>query len=675
MKDIIIQNIEDIKLVLVFFIVFFVIFLLYLLKREWFEKIYKHRFCVALVVFVLCVVFEISGSSIGIWNIYLNNGEKEDGVIVGESKTIRSDEWAVNTPMAYSQKFNDFGYFSDVIRGTATDVFIVYGQPVKDIGIIYRAFQIGYLLFGTSKGQAIFWCGRFIALFLITFEFMLLITKRKRGISFIGTILVSFAPVIGWWFAINGLVEMIIAGQLAIILLDKYMLSQQYKKRLLYLFGMVISAGTYLLTFYPSWQIPFIYVFAGLALWVLIKNWKNCKINKKDIFTIITFVVLFLISNIYIFTKSLDTIKSVLNTVYPGSRVVTGGGEICKYFSYAINPFFWEKDVIQKVVNGKIIASNVCEEAVFFDLFPIGFITSFIILFKQKYKDKLLIISIIVSIILGTWCILGFPEILAKITLLSNSQASRSIIAVGFLNIVILIRSLALIEKPVKRIISGVLSILIAGIIVFINKIVYLDYIGDIITLSTLVCLSIIFYLILRYNFKYNKYILTFILLIIVLFSGATVNPIRKGVGEVYDSELINRIQEISQNDNRLWIVEGNGLPYNNIPIMAGAKTINSTNVYPILDRWKIFDKNGENEKIYNRYAHITINLTNENKIEFKLTSPDAFTVNLNIDELSKLDVKYILALRDLSGYSNDKKDLKKIYEYNNYEIYEIKEK
>ena len=93
------------------------------------------------------------------------------------------------------------------------------------------------------------------------------------------------------------------------------------------------------------------------------------------------------------------------------------------------------------------------------------------------------------------------------------------------------------------------------------------------------------------------------------------------------------------------------------------------------LDRWKIFDKNGENEKIYNRYAHITINLTNENKIEFKLTSPDAFTVNLNIDELSKLDVKYILALRDLRGYSNDKKDLKKIYEYNNYEIYEIKEK
>lgn len=675
MKNLILQNIEDIKIVFLFFIVFLAIFLLYILKREWFEKIYKHRFCAAFVVFVLCVIFEISGSSIGMWNTYLNNGKKDDGVIVGESKAIRSDEWAVNTPMTFSQKFNSFGYFSDVIRGTTTDVFIIYGQPVKDIGIIYRIFQIGYLLFGTAKGQAIFWCGRFIVLFLVNFEFMMLLTKKKRGLSFIGTILVSFAPVIGWWFAINGLVEMIIAGEFAVILLDKYMLSKEYKKRLLYLFGIVISAGTYLLTFYPSWQIPFIYVFAGLALWILIKNWKDCKISKKDIFTIIAFVALFVISILYIFTKSLDTIKLVLNTAYPGSRVETGGGASYKYFSYAINPFFWEKDAVQKVFNGNIIASNVCEEAVFFDLFPIGLITTFIVLFKQKNKDKLLIISMIVSIILGIWCIFGFPEILAKITLLSNSQASRSIIAVGFLNIIILIKSLSLMEKPVNGIISGFLAVLIAGIIVLINKIVYSHYMGVVIAFLTFAMLSIAFYFTLRYKFKYNKYVLTFILLIIVLFSGATVNPIRKGTDVIYTSEIIKKIQEIAQKDDGLWIVEGKGLPYNNIPIMAGGKTINSTNVYPVLDRWKIVDSNDENEEIYNRYAHITINLIKESNVEFKLTSPDAFTLNLNIDELAKLDVKYILSLRDLSNYSNDKIDLEKIYEFNEYEIYEIKEK
>ena len=130
MKELIIQNIEDFKIVALFFLIFAIIFLLYILKRQWFEKIYKHRIITAFFVFVLCVIFEISGSSIGMWNTYLNNGEKNDGVLIGESKAIRSDEWAVNTPMTFSQQFNDFGYFSNVIRGTSTDVFIICARRV-----------------------------------------------------------------------------------------------------------------------------------------------------------------------------------------------------------------------------------------------------------------------------------------------------------------------------------------------------------------------------------------------------------------------------------------------------------------------------------------------------------------------------------------------------------------
>ena len=675
MKNLILQNIEELKLVALFFIVFEVIFLLYIFKRDWFEKIYKHRFLTGFLIFIICVIFEISGSSIGIWNTYLNNNKKDDGVIIGESKIIRTDEWAVNTAMTFSQQFNNYGYFSNIIRGTDTDVFIIYGQPVKDIGIIYRIFQIGYLLFGNAKGQAFFWCGRFIALFLVTFEFMMIITKKKRWLSFIGTILISFAPVISWWFAINGLVEMLISGQLAIILLYKYMLSEKYKERILYLIGIAICAGTYLLTFYPSWQIPLIYVFAGLGIWVLIENWKKCKISKKDIFTIILVSILFLLSIIYIFTKSKDTIKTVLNTAYPGSRIETGGGMGEKYFSYAINPFFWEKDEIQKLSSGELIQTNVCEEAVFFDLFPMGIILAGIVILKQKNKDKALIIFLIISAILGIWCTIGFPEIFAKISLLSNSQASRTIIAVGYLNILLLIRSLSLINKPTRRITSIIFSILMSIAIILINMNVYPGYIGKLKFIIILIMLSTIFYFVLRYRVKYNKYILSIIILVALLFSGATVNPIRKGTDVIYDSEIIKTIKEIAQNDNGLWIVEGQDLPYINIPIMAGAKTINSTNVYPVLDRWKEIDNNNENNFIYNRYSHITINLDNRKDIEFNLTSPDSFSLNLNIDVLFELDVKYVLSCRDLSSYSNDDIVLERIEKIDNYEIYQIKER
>lgn len=78
MKELLIQNIEDFKLITIFFVIFLCLFLIYILKREWFEKIYKHRFLVGFFIFIMCVVFEISGSSIGMWNKYLNNVNSDD---------------------------------------------------------------------------------------------------------------------------------------------------------------------------------------------------------------------------------------------------------------------------------------------------------------------------------------------------------------------------------------------------------------------------------------------------------------------------------------------------------------------------------------------------------------------------------------------------------------------
>lgn len=65
---------------------------------------YHYRFLLAFLVFILCVVFEISGSSIGLWQDFTGvSTESWDGVLLGKSREIRTDEWAVNTPMAFSQ--------------------------------------------------------------------------------------------------------------------------------------------------------------------------------------------------------------------------------------------------------------------------------------------------------------------------------------------------------------------------------------------------------------------------------------------------------------------------------------------------------------------------------------------------------------------------------------------
>lgn len=51
----------------------------------------------------------------------------------------------------------------------------------------------------------------------------MLLSGGDKRLAVSGAFLVAFAPVVQWWFAINGLVEMLVFGQLSVLLLQKYM--------------------------------------------------------------------------------------------------------------------------------------------------------------------------------------------------------------------------------------------------------------------------------------------------------------------------------------------------------------------------------------------------------------------------------------------------------------------
>lgn len=82
----------------------------YISNRKGFKLldfIYNKRYYIALCILILCVIFQISGSSIGCWeNVLGYNTDR--GVLAGISRPIRSDEWAVFTPMALGQVANRF---------------------------------------------------------------------------------------------------------------------------------------------------------------------------------------------------------------------------------------------------------------------------------------------------------------------------------------------------------------------------------------------------------------------------------------------------------------------------------------------------------------------------------------------------------------------------------------
>ena len=159
----------------------------------------------------------------------------------------------------------------------------------------------------------------------------------------------------------------------------------------------------------------------------------------------------------------------------------------------------------------------------------------------------------------------------------------------------------------------------------------------------------------------------------ISVFSGVFVNPVETGVDFLLESELIQEIQNISDTAgiDQKWVVEED-FPMGNYAIIAGAPTINSTNTYPNLAGWNAVDPEKKYEDIYNRYAQVSVKLQDNNETNFELTATDGFRVYLNINDLKKLNVKYILTKNDLDSFSNEKIQFHKIYELKEQKIYSL---
>lgn len=636
-------------------------------KNKILDFIYKYRFLIAIILIILGVLFKLHGSSITLWNTIYNTGVSDKSLLFGTPRTIRSDEWAVTTPFIFSQKFNDFKYFSEILRGgTSTDTFSIYGLPVINLVEIFRPFHLGYIFLGIAHGLSFFWIARFIVLFLVTFEFFMIFTKRSKRLSVIGAFLVSLAPIVQWWFATNGTAELFIFGELALILLHKYMNTENFKTRLLCLTFAVICAGGYIMVLYPAFQIPLFYVFLILAIYTIIDNRKNCKINKKDIIAIIIALMVFLLLMSYIFYTSKDTISALLNTVYPGSRIEEGGGAFRKYISYIDNIFLPFKE--------EGMVTHPAKEAVMFGLFPIGIICSILAMVRNKKIDLPIMLLFIPYIIIGAFCIFKIP-FLPQLTLLSYSTSNRAIIAVGYIDILILLRALSITKKSEKLWISLLVSFIISGVLVLICKTLNPNYVGRILASFLFVMCFYLFSSALQYNSKYGKYLFTLGIIPTIIIAGATVNPLSSGINMITDSPILNSIQEINNQDNGIWLAESLAFPCANYPVMAGAPVINATNIYPNLELWEKLDKDKKYEEVYNRYAHVYIEIVkDENQItdKFVLLTPDSFKLFITPDELKSMNIKYIFTIRVMEDYNNENQDFTLIYNENNYHIYKV---
>lgn len=613
--------------------------------KQGFELIYKYRFVLSFLLLIMLVSFKISGSSMGCWKLFLGDGES--GIRLGEPRVWRSDEWGTLTPLCFRQQYNTLGAYnrySQTLGSILTDNMLVYGQPSWDILTLFRPFYWGYLFFGSERGLSWFWCSRLIVLFLSWFELGMLITDGQKKLSVMLSVCVSFAPFLQWWFAINGLVEMLIYGA-CFVLGSNYLVSRAFNPRKIAVaVGMAVCAVGYVLTFYPTWMVPVAWGFVPLFLWVVIWKFDRKVLRRVDVVPWLLIFVITAAGLTVLAVTSWDVIKAELNSVYPGNAPSSSGGTglwwMMKYPISLVSRFSMNELIVEN-------SSIIC-------FAPAGFILALWVIIKEKKKDPLLILLLGINLFLAWYYCVGIPKWLAKMLLLSFVNSNRGPQVLGFLRLTLFVRAVALKEKAPKRWLAALAAVISSAVPMRLAlgftkyepgglRYEYFDTAEKIVVVWAI--LAVVFYLL--YRARKSKYTMAVLgVCTVVLASSIWINPVAKGVPEITKSETMQQIRDLVKEDPKaIWLVVDMAYPATNIPAMAGADCLNTTQTYPQKTRWEMLNQEGECEDIYNRYCHIRASLGSKTMLE--LVSTDYVEVTLSPEDLKKLNIRYIVSTND----------------------------
>lgn len=621
----------------------------------------KWRYLIALVAFVICVGLNIHGSSINEYNkMFSNYNEYSKGsIIVGTSRPIRSDEWLVHTPYYMSQTYNSFNKTSNMMSLGGQDMIVGYNAPVLDITLLAKPFTWGYVLLGNERGLSWYWCSKVILMLLVSFELCMIVSKKNKKVSLLGALLITFSPLIQWWFVPHA-ADVFFWGMAVLVLAYNFFVAPKKLYKEIFTILAPLAVITFVIALFPSLQLPVGLMIIALLIAFLLRDKELITFKKKDIWRIVG-MGLFVLGVVgYTILTSKDAIMTLYNTVYPGKRVSLGDGN-------GLNSLFTGLTVFTLPYKNVTFLNN-CEVSTFIHFAPLFLMLYPWIRRKMKKDSNIIVGDVMVGclIVMAVFMLVGFPELLAKITFFS--YINRMDLAYGFMAVLFTVWGMSMIWK--KEIVSKKQILISLAVYVGLNvcfvgerELGYLEWWQYGVIIAGLAVLS---YLMLS---SYKK-VFIIGMISLVCISSVTINPIARGVGALFDHPLEQKMNEIAENDKDSFWLAINDRKLASIGVANGARMLNMVNFYPDFQKWEIVDPDGKSEYIYNRYAHINVVLSDEKTIIKEGATADVFDVELSCDDAAKWSVKYLVSAGEIGAC---KKDYDVIYKDSegDYYIYE----
>ncbi|MFU9138976.1 hypothetical protein [Erwinia tasmaniensis] len=567
------------------------------------------RFSFEIVLFFILFMFGLiyvgnawSPSSYGVF--LQEHDPQHTGVLWGKPRAIRSDEWAVVTPLTQATVNNKFERYNNT-SFYREDLRINYGLPIFDWGLVFKPTMWGYLFLKPAMAYSLNWYLIFV-LFIVGYFKLFNSIGMERLLSLSVSVTLYFSTFSQFWWDEKGPV-------IAFFPWLVYLLLSKLKLLPTLLLFYWLSASWLITDFYPPTVISL--GFVGAVLFICYgQHWLTIRKLVSLAITIIASVVTTLF---YLKEYLLKTSQ----TLYPGHRSIDGGSLAWSDWLSQIFPFStFDKDF------NVFGMANICEVG------AVGVPFLLMILVHINYKNPLkksptdkersnIYICLVALLLVNLWMLAPVPSWMGKLFLWDNVHPVRMKYAAGVMLAIctLTVSNYLNFIVNIKRYVVYTVLILIAW---YLTKLDYSNTNIDAGFFKNIRGLTkdlyfipgiLIAYIIIKY-FK-QQHVTSFVICsaIVSAIVIAPFNPIQSANAIFSDHKIIkNKIDEyVNPVDGTLAINGYPGATLNGL----GYKSVTHVTAVPALMLWKkLFPNMNESEfqHIFNRYSHIHLANTSE---------------------------------------------------------------
>lgn len=558
-----------------------------------------NRFALFVLFFVGLIYISNAWSPSSYGYVLQLSEASKTGVLLGEPRAIRSDEWSVTTPLIQASVRNNFTRYNET-SFYREDMRSNYSMPLLDWGLIFKpSFWSFWLLPAAHAYSFHYW------ILFASFIFGYANLFRIAGLSIFSGYLLS----ISLYF--TGFVQFLWGSNASLFAYFPFLILAMQVTKKSWVNGLIFYwvATCWLIgNFYPPFIISLSLVAAVFIAAFMPSLLKRNLILVYSIATILACATTFF----YLF----DYLSATINTVYPGRRLSASG-----YYPWHIFlTQFWPSLLFDINFNARVGYTNIVGIGVaglYWTLPVLCFINWSLKGLRSLWLDYAQRVLALGLLIAGGWMLAPIPDWIGSITLLNRVPPERMIYACGILillNVINIVRLLGLTKNNLALRYILYLFFCCFGVIIYrIWSYPILNYYDYFMELLMPIGVGLAVFVSNRWKFNLaTSLIIICTVANVIVFS--RFNPIQ-------DSKFIFR-----QQDNLLWHsfnenidLEGN-LVVQSKELMGatlngmGFKSVAHLNITPQLKLWEkvIGPLDEDRVQILNRYSHVRLINSNE---------------------------------------------------------------